>query len=141
VGEQSKSTRGRGRRRRHSVTLIEMIIVMLLIATITGALALSYQRSLDKGRAFATQQRIERLRAILTLHFSEHPLDQAAGDVQMTEAQYEDIIATSGLGPPNPKDLLRDAWNRRFVITVNANGGDPTITITSLDIRSSNITK
>ena len=106
------------RKRRFSVTLIEMIIVMMLIATITGALALSYQRSLDKGRLFATKHRVERLRAILTLYFSEHP-DQIG-----TRSDWPEIINESGLGPPNPLTLLRDDFGEAFRIGVEpgANG-------------------
>ena len=111
--------------RRRSVTLIEMIIVMILIATITGSLALSYQKSLDRGRLFATQQRVERLRAILTLYFSMHP-DEAGSNTD-----YIGIINGSGLGPPDPRDLLHDDWGQNFVINVDGNQGDPKITIES----------
>jgi type II secretory pathway pseudopilin PulG len=100
-----------------------MVIVMILIATITGALALNYQQSLDKGRMFATQQRVERLRAILALHFSEHPEEIS------TNTDYAAIIDASGLGPPKASDLLHDDWNQPFVIKVEAGGGDTKITI------------
>lgn len=102
-----------------------MIIVMILIATITGALALNYQKSLDRGRLFATQQRVERLRAILTLYFSMHP-DEAG-----INTNYTTIINDSGLGPPNPDQLLRDDWGQGFEIKVDGNNGDPKITIES----------
>jgi prepilin-type N-terminal cleavage/methylation domain-containing protein len=107
----------RQRKYRHAVTLIEMIIVMILIATITGALAFNYQKSLDRGKLFATKQRVERLRAILTLHFSEHP------DEMETRRDWAGIIGESGLGPPRPEDLLRDDWGEVFKITVGR-GGD-----------------
>jgi general secretion pathway protein G len=111
--------------RRQSVTLIEMIIVMILIATITGALALNYQKSLDRGRLFATQQRVERLRAILTLYFSMHP-DEAG-----TNTDYITIINDSGLGPPKPEQLLKDDWGQDFQIVIDRNNGDPKISIES----------
>lgn len=91
-----------------------MIIVMILIATITGALALNYQKSLDKGKVFATKQRVERLRAILTLYFSEHP------DQVETRRDWANIINESGLGPPRAEDLLRDDWGDQFTITLGA---------------------
>lgn len=100
------------RKRRLCVTLIEMIIVMILIATITGALAYNYQKSLDRGRLFATKQRVERLKAILTLYFSEHP-DQIG-----TNTDWAGIVSESGLGPPNPSDLLRDDFGESFRISI-----------------------
>ena len=111
--------------RRHSVTLIEMIIVMILIATITGALALNYQKSLDRGRLFATQQRVERLRAILSLHFAAHPEEIGKS------VDYAQIIDASGLGPPKADDILHDDWGQKFDIRVDGNDGDPKITIES----------
>jgi type II secretory pathway pseudopilin PulG len=102
------------KKRRLSVTLIEMVIVMILIATITGALAFNYQKTLDKGRLFATNQRVERLRAILTLYFTEHP------DEIDTRRDWAEIINESGLGPPRAEDLLRDDFGEAFRITLGA---------------------
>lgn len=123
MSEQRKTKSGKRKARRHSVTLIEMIIVMILIATITGALALNYQKSLDRGRQFATQQRVERLRAILSLYFSEHPEEIGRNN------DYTAIIDASGLGPPKACDLLHDDWNQPFEIKVDASGGETKITI------------
>jgi general secretion pathway protein G len=110
------------RKRRLSVTLIEMIIVMILIATITGALAFNYQKSLDRGKLFATKQRVERLRAILTLYFSEHP------DEIDTKQDWATIINESGLGPPKAEDLLKDDFGEPFTINL-ARGNAGTIDI------------
>ena len=89
-----------------------MIIVMILIATITGALAFNYQKSVDKGRVFASKQKAERLQTILTLYYSEHP------DRIDTDRNLIEIINQSGLAPPNPNDLLRDEFGRMFDIDV-----------------------
>ena len=110
------------RKRRLSVTLIEMIIVMILIATITGALAFNYQKSLDRGRLFATKQRVERLKAILTLYFSEHP------DELDTRRDWIGVIEESGLGPPKAEDLLKDDFGEMFTITL-ARGNDGTVDV------------
>ena len=122
-------------RRRYAVTLIEMIIVMILIATITGALALNYQKSLDRGRVFATQQRIERLHAILSLHFTQHP-DQIG-----TNSNWAEIVDASGLGPPNAADLLKDDWGEQFKINVSSSDGSLAVTITSPVSSKKNIDK
>jgi general secretion pathway protein G len=129
-----KERRKKGLVRRHSITLIEMIIVMILIATITGALALNYQKSLDRGRLFATQQRVERLRAILAMYFSQHP-DEAGKNTD-----YITIIDTSGLGPPKAEDLLHDDWGQKFDVKVDGSDGEPKITIESAATKRLKIT-
>jgi type II secretory pathway pseudopilin PulG len=123
------------RRRKYAVTLIEMIIVMILIATITGALALNYQKSLDRGRTFATQQRIERLHAILTMYFSQHPEQISINQ------NWPEIIDNSGLGPPNPNDLLKDDWGNAITVNVSTNDGTLAVVITSPMAAKKNIDK
>ena len=121
--------------RRYAVTLIEMIIVMILIATITGALALNYQKSLDRGKTFATQQRIERLYAILSMHFAQHP-----EEIGMTN-KWPDIVDASGLGPPKASDILKDDWGEEFKIAVTTADGNLNISITSAMASKKNIDK
>ncbi len=99
-------------KRRFALTLIEMIIVMILIATITGAIAVNYQKSLDKGRLFATERRIERLRAIAYIYFAEHP------DRVGSELNWEEIINDTGLGSGKADDLLKDDWGNKFDISI-----------------------
>ena len=96
--------------RRRSLTLIEMIIVMMLIATITGAIAVNYQSSLDKGRYFATERKIERLKAIAHIYFAEHP------DAIGQQINWDYVIAETGLGAGKPGDLLKDDWGNAFKI-------------------------
>ena len=100
------------RTRRFALTLVEMIIVMLLIATITGAIAVNYQKSLDKGRMFATERRAERLRAIAHIYFAEHP--ERVG----SELNWEEVINDTGLGSGQASDLLKDDWGNKFDITI-----------------------
>jgi type II secretory pathway pseudopilin PulG len=117
--------------RRFSLTLIEMIIVMILIATITGAIAVNYQTSLDKGRLFATERRAERLRAIAHIYFAEHP-DRIGSDLQ-----WEAIINETGLGAGKASDLLQDDWGNKFDITIqNSKDGSFDIDISSERLRN-----
>ena len=55
------------------MTLIEMMIVMFLIAMITGVVAFNYRATLSEGRAFKTQQGIEKVRTILLLSLADQP--------------------------------------------------------------------
>jgi general secretion pathway protein G len=100
------------RTRRFALTLVEMVIVMLLIATITGAIAVNYQKSLDKGRMFATERRAERLRAIAHIYFAEHP--ERIG----SELNWEEVINDTDLGSGQASDLLKDDWGNKFDITI-----------------------
>ncbi len=48
--------------KRRYITLIEIMIVMFLIALITGVLAYNYRGSLDEGKAFKTKTGLAMLR-------------------------------------------------------------------------------
>jgi type II secretory pathway pseudopilin PulG len=114
------------KRRRLAVTLIEMIIVMILIATITGVLAVSYRGMLEKGNAFKTEQRIRRLEAILTTYFMEHPTEVGTID------DYTFIVKNSPLAGEKAEEMLRDGWGKPFEISVpSLDNDDWQITINS----------
>lgn len=100
------------KRKRLAITLIEMVIVMVLIAIVTGALAVNYRGILEKGKAFKTEQNIRKLEAILTAHFMENGTDNWTGD----KNQIEQIVKTSPLGGENAQDLMRDGWGKQLTI-------------------------
>jgi len=107
--------------KRRYITLIEMMIVMFIIALITGVLAYRYTGTLDESRAFKTKVAIERLSTILNLKAAEDPtfLD----DVQ---ARWKAVVNNSPL-VSNPNDLIKDGWGNDFQISVE----NDTIIITS----------
>lgn len=124
----------KNRKRRFSVTLIEMIIVMILIATITGALAYNYRETLNEGRAFRTRQGIERLEAILTLHMYDHP-----GETENISRGWQEIVQSSPLGgSKESKDLLNDGWGQQYQVSVSNEQGDPVVHVTSKGLDSYN---
>jgi len=102
------------KKQRRSITLVEMIIVMILIATITGALAYNYQGTLNRGKLFKTEQNMDRLRTILMIELSEKP-DDMATRVKDPE-ELKSIIARSGLAPGKGNQLLSDGWGKQFSI-------------------------
>jgi len=57
--------------KKRSITLIEILVVMSLIAIITGALAYNYQGAIEKGKAFKTEETIKRMETILSIELSE----------------------------------------------------------------------
>ena len=100
------------------ITLIEIMIVMFLIALITGVIAYNYRGSLDEGKAFKTKAAIEKVETILNLKVSEDPNYQS----RIASPQvWQEVITNSPL-VANPNALLRDGWGNEFSVTVDANG-------------------
>jgi len=98
------------------ITLIEIMIVMFLIALITGVLAYNYQGTLEKGKAFKTKAGIERLETILNLKIAEDP--SFLSDVQ---GQWATVVRDSPL-VKNADALIRDGWGYPYQVTID-NGG------------------
>ena len=113
---------------KRAVTLIEMIVVMILIATITGAVAYNYRESLNRGREFRTKEGMERIRTIISLYFAEHPEEiQNSGDGQ---ALAEKIISDSPL-VTNAKEFLKDGWGYKYKIDLKNTGSDIDVQVNS----------
>lgn len=100
-------------RRKNYVTLIEIMIVMFLIALITGVIAYNYRGALDQGKIFKTKAGIERLETILNLQISEHP--EAASNI---ESNWEDLVKTSPL-VKDPEALTKDGWGEKYQVTLD----------------------
>jgi general secretion pathway protein G len=92
------------------ITLIEIMIVMFLIALITGALAYRFGGALEKGYAFKTKANIERLDAILNLGVAEHP-----DYMQDIQSNWKRIVDESPL-VKDPESLKADGWGVEFKV-------------------------
>ena len=115
------------RKRKRSITLIEMIIVMILIATITGAVAYNYRESLNEGRAFKTKEAMSRIETIMAIYFAENP--DAAQRYQQNDWQV--IVSNSPL-VKNPKDFMVDGWGKPYKVeVVTSETGQVDIRVTS----------
>lgn len=101
--------------KRRFVTLIEMMIVMFLIALITGVIAYNYRGSLEEGKAFKTKASIEKIEMILNLRVAEDPdlLDNV-------ESQWQEVIKRDPL-VKDPNALIRDGWGKPYDVTVENN--------------------
>jgi len=95
------------------ITLIEMMIVMFLIAMITGVIAYNYTGSLEEGKAFKTKNGIEKIKTIVDLHLATNPDDEVK--------DLESIIVKSPL-VKNSKELLKDGWGKEYTIQPNEDG-------------------
>ena len=104
------------KKKRRLITLIEIVIVMFLIAMITGVIAYNYTGTLEKGKAFKTEMGIERLTTVLNLAAAEHPslLDNI-------ESKWKEEITTSPL-VNKPDDLIYDGWGNEYRVGIDNNG-------------------
>lgn len=103
-------------KRRRFVTLIEIMIVMFLIALITGVVAYNYRGSLEEGKAFKTKAGIEKLETILNLEIAKHP--ELAGSIT---SEWQTLINTSPL-VHDPKSLILDGWGQLYDVSLDDNG-------------------
>ena len=99
------------------ITLVEMMIVMFLIAMITGVIAYNYTGSLDEGKAFKTKTGIEKIQTILDLHLATHPDDQ-----QHISQKWTEIVESSPLVKNKGKDIIKDGWGGEYVVSVDDSG-------------------
>lgn len=96
--------------KRRFVTLIEMMIVMFLIALITGVVAYNYRGSLDEGKAFKTKAGKEKLETILSLALADDPTANVS--------DWKALIESSPL-VKNPKDLIYDGWGQEYQVSID----------------------
>jgi general secretion pathway protein G len=96
--------------RKRFITLIEIMIVMFLIALITGVIAYNYRGSLDEGKAFKTKVGIEKVRTILNLKAAED--SSFAEEVQ---SRWKDVIRNSPM-VQNPDALIKDGWGEEYQV-------------------------
>lgn len=99
--------------RRRFVTLIEMMIVMFLIALITGVVAYNYRGSLDEGKAFKTKAAIERLQSIISMSLADSPNQDISA--------WQDMVRHSPL-VQNPDSLLTDGWGQPYQVSLDGDG-------------------
>ncbi|MFV0340913.1 MAG: hypothetical protein ACK5MA_09885 [Parachlamydiaceae bacterium] len=103
-------------RKKLQITLIEIMIVMFLIALITGVLAYNYRGSLEQGKVFKTKAAIEKLESILNLAVAENPeLNDSI------EENWMKIVKDSPL-VKNAKDLELDGWGKPYRVEKNSDG-------------------
>jgi general secretion pathway protein G len=97
--------------KKRCITLIEIMIVMFLIALITGALAYRFGGALEKGYAFKTKANIERLEAILNLAVAENPVL-----LENIDTNWQRIVETSPL-VKDARSLATDGWGYLFNVS------------------------
>lgn len=109
------------------ITLVEMMIVMFLIAMITGVIAYNYTGSLEEGKAFKTKTGMDKIRTVIDLYLATHP-----EDADHIETGWQGIVASSPL-VKNAGDLTRDGWGGEYTVTRGQDG--------DIEIKSEKYTK
>lgn len=103
-------------KKRRFITLVEMMIVMFLIAMITGVIAYNYTGSLEEGKAFKTKAGIEKIHTILDLHLATHPEDR-----DHIDTGWRQIVEHSQL-VKNAKELIKDGWGNEYQVSRGQDG-------------------
>lgn len=96
--------------KKRNVTLIEMMIVMFLIALISGVVAYNYRGTLDEGKAFKTSADIQNIENILNI--------KVAGDdeaLQNIESDWKQYLRQSPL-VQNANTLMKDGWGNDYQV-------------------------
>lgn len=103
-------------KKKRSITLIELLIVILLIGIIGGALAFNMKGSLDKGKVFKTEEGMRAIKDILYLEMAN-----SGRSVNDVIADWDAIVDASPLAG-KPEQLKKDGWGYTYVL--RAKGDD-----------------
>jgi type II secretory pathway pseudopilin PulG len=112
------------KRKKRSLTLLEIMIVIFLITLITGAIGYNMKGTLDKGRAFRTVQAIDQLKDLLLICVEE---DNKPDEVAKDPAGY---LKKYNLAKDSKK-LVTDGWGNDFAIKYDHRKSEFSVTSTA----------
>jgi hypothetical protein len=97
------------RKKKRTLTLLEIMIVIMLIGLIGSVIGFNMKGSLDRGRAFKTKKAQEQIEDILMLEVARGvPIEDVV-------AKRKEYLENSGL-VKNAKELLKDGWGHEFEV-------------------------
>ncbi len=109
------------RKKKQAITLLEIMIVIFLIGLIGGVVGYNVKGSLEEGKAFRSEQGIEKLHDLLLM--------EAANGVPIDELIREPAFYLKRTGLVADADkLLKDGWGQPYRIQAL---GEYDISITS----------
>lgn len=106
--------------KKRALTLLEIMIVIMLITLISGTIGYSMKGSLEKGRAFRTEQGQEQLKDLLLICLSD------GGKIENIAQNPVEYLKGLGVAK-DPENLILDGWKQPFEITVSPAKNDFTI--------------
>ena len=98
---------------KRALTLIEMIVVLMLLTTISGALAYNYMGSLNRGLEFVKNETISRIHAILEVALANGEINS-----QTDADDWESKLAKSPLAKDSTK-MAKIANEVKLKVTYN----------------------
>jgi type II secretory pathway pseudopilin PulG len=105
----------KNKKNKRSITLIEMIVVMILIATISGAIAYNYKKSLNEGKAFKTEAAMSRIQNAIELEILKDP-----SKAHNIESTWQKLIKDSPL--ISDTSYFKDGWGVEFQVMSKGDG-------------------
>ena len=109
------------RKKKQAITLLEIMIVIFLIGLIGGVIGYNVKGSLEEGKAFRSEQGIEKLHDLLLM--------ESANGVPMEEILREPAFYLKRTGLVADADkLLKDGWGQPYTIKQD---GEYDLSITS----------
>ncbi len=116
------------KQKKRAVTLIEMIVVMMLIAIITGALAYNYNASLTEGKAFKTKEGIARIKTILSIAM----VDNSDATPEEVVNNWQTHVTNSPMAGKS-QELLKDGWGKLYTVRLTDDGEEIEVRSESYD--------
>lgn len=105
------------KRKERSITLIEIMIVILLIGLIGGALAFNMRGSIDEGKAFKSEQNISRLHDVLMMEY--------ANGTQSLKEIYDNHLSIVQTSPfSTGSSILKGGWNEALRIAIDVDNDE-----------------
>src|SRR5271169_2616778 len=104
-------------KKKRSITLLEIMIVILLIGLIGGVISYNLKGTLDKGKAFRSKEGAMKLQDILNLEIqiAHRKSDDFTGGTDEKYANVLECIKNSGL-VTDPKNFVKDGWGEPYTI-------------------------
>ena len=95
-------------KKKHSLTLIEIMLVILIIGIVGSVLSYSMRGSLEQGKVFKTKQGIAKLHELVEMRLSEVTADSML-DLNVLKKEIE----STGL-VKRAADLIKDGWGEVY---------------------------
>lgn len=123
-------------RKKRAITLLEIMIVILLIGLIGGVVSYNLKGTLEKGKAFASDEGARKLEDILNLEIQQGTKTalEIASDTSDNRVIVKECVLNSGLiSKQQVAKFLKDGWGEFFIIQKVENENQVAVTSQRLD--------
>lgn len=106
-------------RKKRAITLLEIMIVILLIGLIGGVVSYNLKGTLEKGKAFASEEGARKLEDILNLEITQgtKTAQELAGDTSKERDMVKQCVLNSGLiSSQQIHKFIKDGWGEYYTI-------------------------